>query len=133
MDVSVYPTNIDENAMGHEDTHGENSDTTNMASDEQVIKSHRHLGHADTPAVFRIVRQEGLANTRRSDEISLGKCKCEKKANPPQNPICSKYQAQYPGKCVFGDIFYPLDDQKQPAVMVCCSMTKFIVAKFLAI
>ena len=34
---------------------------------------------------------------------------------------------------MFGDIFYPLGDQKQPAVIFCCSMTKFICVLFASV
>ena len=34
---------------------------------------------------------------------------------------------------MFGDIFYPLGDQKQPTVIFCCSMTKFICVRFVSV
>ena len=34
---------------------------------------------------------------------------------------------------MFGNIFYPLDDQKQPSVIFFCSMAKFICVRFVSI
>ena len=84
------------------------------ASSSQIMKLRNHLGHAEAPTLLRVAKQAGFKNDRDSIEKRTASLPCEKKGNHPQNPILSRYQAQYHGQCVFGDIFYPLDDQKHP-------------------
>ena len=88
--IPIYPASTENYTNMEENTLLEPNGATNIASDEQLLKLHRHIGHADIPTVLRIVKHAGFPNTRLSIDQALAKCNCEKKGNPPQNPICSK-------------------------------------------
>ena len=61
--ITIYPVNSDINSNDRAAMVTENANTNNTASNGQILKFHRHIGHADVPTIFRIIKQAGFVNT----------------------------------------------------------------------
>ena len=96
----VFPAQCDDMLDGNEDSREP------IAPSTQVVKLHKHLGHADIPTLCQIIKQDGFKNTRLSVDQAVASCPCEKRGSHPQNPILPRYQAQYPGQCVCLEIYF---------------------------
>ena len=97
-----------------------------------IMKVHLHLGHADISTLVRIYRLAGHKISSSIIESALSSCSCGKIGSVPQNPIVSRYLSEFPGQSIFLDVFFPTDLQKAPAVLVVCSFSKFVCARFIS-
>ena len=98
----------------------------------QIMKTHIHLGHAETSSLLRIFKLSGKTVSRDEVENSLAGCKCARIGNYPQNPTASKYLPEAPGQSIFLDIFYHETSNAFPALLIVCSFTKFACARFVS-
>ena len=99
-------------------------------SAEQIMKAHVHLGHAEPATLLRIFKLAGKSVTILELEKAIAACKCDRIGGYPQNPVVSKYVPEMSGQCIFMDIFYPDSSASFPALLIVCSFSKYVCARF---
>ena len=95
-------------------------------TDEEILRTHQQLGHATPITLERIFK---LAKRRYSSQAildSITRCGCKRLTDKIQRPLTNKHVAKYAGEVVFGDIFYPVNrNRNYPALILTDALTRF--------
>ena len=102
-----------------------------QVNEDQILKAHIHLGHAESQTLLRIFKLAGKQITSEEIEKALARCKCDRIGGYPQNPVVSKYLPEMPGQSIFMDVFYPESAASFPSVLIVRAFSKFVRARFM--
>ena len=82
----------------------------------EIPKIHRQLGHSAVSAPARIFRLVCRNVAALSIDSAISAWSCSKTGHIPQDPTISKYVAEYHGRNILLDVFYPVSNHPRSSI-----------------